>query len=267
MIGFKIQGAIFDVDDTLLDNKPDALGATLHEKARLTAAHTVGTRHALQPLIKLSAQENLNAFLYAPVHTLDAAVWQILLMTGIADSDVINVEHPLHKEIVQLKNEYYEELLNKEGEAVPGAIAFVKALAAHGLRDKLAIASTAIRRDIDIFLKKTGLGILFPDERIIAKESITHPKPHPELFNRAFTSLNVAENARRQVCAFEDDPRGIMSAKSAGLFTCAITTRFSRDSLISLDVPPDLVAESFQEFAEQLGILREFNNPNSLSEG
>ncbi|HEX3568200.1 MAG TPA: hypothetical protein VHT70_00810 [Candidatus Saccharimonadales bacterium] len=37
-INFKVKGAIFDVDDTLLDNKPGNPGFGLHERARLAAA-------------------------------------------------------------------------------------------------------------------------------------------------------------------------------------------------------------------------------------
>jgi beta-phosphoglucomutase-like phosphatase (HAD superfamily) len=59
---------------------------------------------------------------------------------------------------------------------------------------------------------------------------------------------------RRYVVAFEDDPRGIMSAKAAGLYTCAITTCYSRQLLAELEVPPDLIADSFAQFATLLGM-------------
>lgn len=254
MIDFEVKGAIFDVDDTLLDNKPGVAGQGLHEQSRLAAAHKVGEKYAIPRLAELTAQENLDAFMNAPVHTLEAAVWNILVMTGKADSSVMNIEHPLLKEIVQLKNELHEDILITKGEAVPGAIAFVQGLATLGIENKLAIASTAVRRDVDLFLAKTDLAILFPPERIKTKESITHPKPNPEVFNLAFDSLGLPEADRQYVCAFEDDPRGIMAAKAAGLFTCAITTRFSRSELESLEVPPDLIGESYKEFSQLFGI-------------
>lgn len=253
MINFEIKGAIFDIDDTILDNKPGPTGG-LHEKARLKAVHKVGKLHNIPELLNFSALDNVDAFRNAPVHTLEAAVWRVLTKAGIADSDVINLDHPLFKEIILLKNEFYKDLLLNEGEEVPGATAFVKALAANGLEGKLAIASTAIMRDIKIFLNKTGLKFLFPDKKIKSRESINHPKPNPEVFNLAFSSLNLPEAIKEQVCAFEDDPRGIMSAKSAGLFTCAITTRYSKKSLLSLAVPPDLIAESYHEFAELFNV-------------
>lgn len=253
MITFEVKGAIFDVDDTLLDNNPGG-GPGLHERSRLAAVHTIGKRHNIRALAEFSAQDNLDAFRNASVHTIDGAVWNIFVMTGLADNEVINNDHPLLKEIVTLKNALHKDILLREGEEVPGAVSFVKSLAGKQHKIKLAIASTAVRSEIDLFLNKTGLNLFFSEKNIFSKESITHPKPHPEVFNLAFDSLQLSEDVRKQVCAFEDDPRGIMAAKAAGLFTCAITTRYSKDALLSLAVPPDLVAESFQEFAEHFGI-------------
>ena len=254
LIDFKVKGAIFDVDDTLLDNKPGVPGQGLHERSRLAAVHTVGKEHGIPELEELTARQNLDAFLDAPVHTLEAAVWNILVMTGVADSDVVNPDNQVFKEIVALKNELHKDILREFGTEVPGAVSFVRALGQNGLKDKLAIASTAVRQDVDMFLVMTGLDALFPDERIKTKESITHPKPNPEVFNLAFASLGLAESDKPHVCAFEDDPRGIMAAKAAGLYVCAITTRFDRKSLSELEIAPDLIADTYQEFAEHFGL-------------
>jgi len=255
MINFTVKGAIFDVDDTLLDNKQGAAEGSLHERSRLAALYTVGKKHGIPQLMAVTSKQNLDAFLTAPVHTLEAAIWNIFVMTGLADSQVINPEDPILKEIVALKNELHEDILLKYGEEMPGAIKFVRALGKGDLKDKFAIASTAVRRDVDVFLKMTKLKEFFPDARIKTKESITHPKPNPEVFNLAFDSLGLPESDREYVCVFEDDPRGIMAAKAAGLYVCAITTaRFDRKALASLEVAPDLIADSYKEFAKYFGL-------------
>jgi beta-phosphoglucomutase-like phosphatase (HAD superfamily) len=254
MIDFEVRGAIFDVDDTLLNNYPDTVENGLHERSRLDAAHAAGREFAIPGLQELTPQQSLDAFLTAPVHTLESAVWNMLRMAGEADSDVINPENPVFERIVMLKNILHRQVLLDYGEEVPGAVAFVKALAASGLQNKLAVASTAVRRDVNLFFEMTGLDEYFPNERIKTKESITHPKPHPEVFDRAFASLGLPEADRAQVCAFEDDPRGIMAAKAAGLYVCAITTRFDAESLRGLEVPPDFVADSYAEFAQHFGL-------------
>lgn len=254
MINFEVKGAIFDVDDTLLDNQPGVPGKSLHERSRLAAIHEVGRRHRLQQLLAVTPVQNLEAFLSAPVHTVDAAVWNILQMTGIVDTEVLNPEDSLLQEIVALKNHLHKDVLREHGKEVPGAAAFVHALGRTGLRDRMAIASTAVRDDVDMFLGMVELTDYFPSERIKTKESILHPKPHPEVFDLAFATLGLHESDRRSVCAFEDDPRGIMSAKAAGLYVCAITTRYDRASLSKLEVAPDLIADSYPEFAHQFGI-------------
>jgi beta-phosphoglucomutase-like phosphatase (HAD superfamily) len=83
---------------------------------------------------------------------------------------------------------------------------------------------------------------------------VTHAKPNPEVYDKAVAALGLPDEARPFTLAFEDDPRGIMSAKAAGLYTCAITTRFTKAELASLEVAPDLIAESYAEFEQLLGL-------------
>lgn len=250
----EVSGVIFDVDDTLLDNQPGQLGKGLHEKSRLAAFQFVGEQRDIPALKNITPEQNLDAFLTSPVHSLPGAVWNYLWTSGLVDSEVMIPDHSLLLEIVAKKDELYADVLRNEGEEVPGASTFVRQLANHGLEEKLAIASSAIRRDIGIFLAKVGLQDLFPGSRIMSLESATHTKPHPELFNLAFESLKLPESARATVLAFEDDPRGIMAAKAAGLYTCAITTRYRRSDLEALEVAPDVVADRYQEFATLLGL-------------
>ena len=254
MIDFKPKGAIFDIDDTLLDNEPGEPGMGLHEQSRLAAAHQVGQERHIPELTNLSVETNAEAFISAPIHNVEGATWHTLFLTGLRSSPEIDVSDPLLQELVELKNRLHENTLRQEGKPVPRAMEFVRALAANGLADKLAIASSAIRRDIDIFFDMTGFGAFFPDHRIISKENITRPKPDPEGFNLAFATLGLSEADRQYVCAFEDDPRGIRATQAAGLYTCAITTRYSRKALLELKNPPDVVADSYQEFANFFGL-------------
>ena len=247
MIDFEVKGIIFDVDDTLLDNK-QVPGPSLHEQSRLAAVHEAGQRHELQLLAEFSHEDNFLAFKTAKTHSIEGAVWNILHKTGVVDTDEIDHSHSLLQEIVDRKNMLHEQIILDEGEALEGAVGFIEALAANGLASHMAIASTAIRRDIDIFLAKTDLKEFFPNERIKSKESTTKLKPDPEVFNLAFDSLDLPEEDRSQVCAFEDDPRGVASAKAAGLYVCAITTRYTKTELLAINTPPDLIADNYEEF-------------------
>lgn len=53
------------------------------------------------------------------------------------------------------------------------------------------------------------------------------PNRIQRFFILAFDSLKLPETAGKFVCVFEDDPRGIMAARAAGLFVCAIGTRYT----------------------------------------
>jgi HAD superfamily hydrolase (TIGR01509 family) len=249
----ELDGVIFDVDETLLDTGLHDRDNGLHEQARLQALYEAGKRHDLPQLLKITPHENLLAFLEASVHTLEGAVWTALYRRKAVDTLEINYNDPLLQEIVLRKDELYEHLLRTQGKPVAGAVAFVQALAAKGV--PLAIASTAIRRDIDIFLETSGLAPCFPPERIISKADVQHPKPHPEAFDMAFRTLGLPDTARTRVLAVEDNPRGVMSATAAGLFTCAITTAHTRHELVGQPIAPQLIVDSFAEFGQLLGLI------------
>lgn len=253
-----IVGAIYDVDDTLLKSQPsDDPLSNLHQVARLVALHKIADKYDYCTQLRdVGPQENFDSFAASPVHTIFGAFHTLLKNRGILTGDV-DPTHPLILELVALKDEEYGKLLPIHGHAVEGADTFVRDFSAHhNIGGYNAIASTAIMRDIKTFLAMSNLTELFPDERIIDVAKVSQPKPNPEAFNRAFLSLNLPESARSQVVAFEDDPRGIASARAAGLFVCGITTRYSREHLEALDTKPHLIADSYAEFRKHFGLAR-----------
>lgn len=253
-----VKGAIFDVDDTLLDNQAGVEHGTIHEQSRFKALLHVAEKYDIASLRTLTHEENLNAFLNAKVHSLPGAVWGVLVEKGIVDTDDFDPTHPLLNEIVDLKNELHADVLRELGIEVAGASFCVHALAKrYSIEKHMAIASSAVRRDINIFLDElTDLRQYFPDNHIVSLEDIHHGegKPHPTPFNKAFTSLGLDEKDRSNVLAFEDDPRGIKSAKAAGLYVCAITTRFAADHPELLAAQPDMVIESYDDIMKLLKV-------------
>lgn len=251
----KISGAVFDVDDTLLDNQAGVEKGTIHELTRLKAIHKVAEINNLPQLAALTEQENIDAFLNASTHSVDGAVWEAMYLTKVVAAKELDPDNELLKEIVQLKNALHVDTLRRLGREVLDASKFVHLFAdTYGLQDSMAIASTAIRRDIGIFLDElTDLRTFFPEERIVAFDDIPHGmgKPHPEAFNRAFATLRLPEEGRGKVVAFEDDPRGIIAAKKAGMFVCAIATRFTPE-LLRERSEPDIVIENFRQLIDAI---------------
>lgn len=248
----RIAGAIFDVDDTLLDNQPDRNPlSNLHQIARLDALHAVGRAHPeLSQLLEVEAQENYDAFPASPVHTVQGAFYTLLKNRGIVSGDV-DPNHPLIQELVRYKDAAYAKLLVTRGKPITGADTFVRDFATqYEIEHTLAIASTATLADITAFLGASGLSHLFPATRIVSGADVTHPKPHPEGFNKAFHSLGLPDDMRGHVIALEDDPRGMLSARKAGLYVCGITTRYTRDQLEQTEAQPDLIVDSYAELSD-----------------
>jgi HAD superfamily hydrolase (TIGR01509 family) len=247
--------AVSDFDDTILDNKPTASGQGLHERSRLDAIRTVGAARDLAILSETPAEMNAVAFHNASVHSAEGALWWLLMQRGIIEKEAtFDVQHPLVQELIVATDISYRALLESEAQEVPGARDFFGKLYSKGFADRLAIASTGRRADILRFFDIHGFSDYFPPEHVFAKEDTQHPKPNPESFRRAIGSMGIRLSEASRVLAFEDDPRGIEAAKTLGMYTCALTTRFSATDLLSQPVPPDFVATDFNEYIEVFGL-------------
>ena len=244
----QIKGAVFDMDDTLLDNRTPE-GFNLHGISRLAAIHEIGAKYDVPYLANLTIERSHEAFAQAKEHTVDGATWNVLVWAGVVPSiDEIDHTHHLVKAISNSKYKIHEDLLRKEGKALPFACEFVRGLHAR-IPGKMAIATGAIRNEVDIFLKLSRMSDYFED-RVVTINDVTHPKPHEEPFIKGFQTLGLSDEYRSNVVAFEDDPQGIASAHSAGLFPIAITTRHELAIFEQSTIKPGIVADSYEEFAE-----------------
>lgn len=247
----KIEGAVFDMDDTLLDNhQGNDPTLNLHARARLQAVHELGDEQNIDVLRSLTPEANLQAFLTAKQHTLEAGIWNILRNAGLVHTDDIDHQNNHLQQIVARKVELHKVLIENDAKPISGVPEFLGALSAAA--PKLSIATGATRWEVDTFLTKFDLACYF-DDRIVSKEDIQHPKPNPEPFDLGFRKLNLTEAERVNVLAFEDDPHGVASAHKAGLFVIALTTRHTPERLLSADIKPDIVVSGYDELQPILG--------------
>ncbi len=252
-IQFTPVGALFDVDDTLLDNFPTEHQHGLHEYARLLAMREIGDKYGIPGLSNLSEDQNRTVLKRANEHSIEGNTWQLFYELGLVESREIDHSDSLLKEVTERKHRLYEPVLREFGAPLPRALEFIKAIYVL-TNGKIAIASGARGKDVGIFLQMSGMSALFEDERVISREKFVRAKPHPESFETAFSTLGLSDSERSKVLAFEDDPKGVISAKNAGLFVCAITSRFDEKTLMTGKYKPDLVRESYVDFAIALGI-------------
>ena len=124
-------------------------------------------------------------------------------------------------QLMQRKAYAYLESVKDHLAIFPGVHEFVReAAAAH----PLAIASGALRHEIEVILEQAGLREEFL--HITSAEDVTSGKPDPQPFLHALTALN-RERQEQAITAgsclvIEDSIPGIRSAKTAGMKVLAV---------------------------------------------
>lgn len=108
------------------------------------------------------------------------------------------------------KNEWFVEYINeiKPGEIFPGVKPLIHAMRDMGLKVALASSSKNARRVIEL------LGVEDAFDAVVDGTMVTHSKPHPEIFLKAATRLQVQP---AECLVFEDAQAGIEAAKRAGM--------------------------------------------------
>jgi HAD superfamily hydrolase (TIGR01509 family) len=97
----------------------------------------------------------------------------------------------------------------------------------------LAIASGALREEIEFMLGRVGLREFFPV--VIAAEDVVRGKPDPEAYASALARLNSlgrGEPARPSECLVIEDSRlGVAAATAAGMRCLAVTNSYPPEEL------------------------------------
>jgi beta-phosphoglucomutase-like phosphatase (HAD superfamily) len=119
----------------------------------------------------------------------------------------------------------------------------------------MAVASGALRQEIDAFIASLGLNGAFV--AIVAADEVKKSKPDPETYLLAIERLSQVKGPNRldpmNCIAIEDTRAGIQSAKSAGLLVIAVTNSFSVPELTEADeVIGSLSQLSFPEMVKLL---------------
>lgn len=108
------------------------------------------------------------------------------------------------------KNDWYVEMIQQmqPGEVLPGALAFLQALQAAGIKTALGSAS----RNSGTILERVGLAPYF--DAVVDGNQVKASKPDPEVFLRGAQALGVPPQA---CVVFEDALAGIEAGKAAGM--------------------------------------------------
>ncbi len=108
------------------------------------------------------------------------------------------------------KNTFYRDLLEElgPGDILPGVQSLLENLRNSGML--IAIGSSS--RNTPLILEKIGLADIF--DAVVDGNSITHSKPHPEVFLKGAEALAVPPS---ECVVFEDAQSGVDAGKAAGM--------------------------------------------------
>ncbi len=113
------------------------------------------------------------------------------------------------------KNEWYLESIREMGqeEILPGVLDFLDFLKSKGIRIALGSAS----KNAVLILEKLALMPYF--EAIIDGTKTKNAKPHPEVFLKAATALNILP---KHCIVFEDAPKGVQAALAGEMYCIGV---------------------------------------------
>ena len=194
-----LKGLIFDMDGTLVDN------LAYHFKAFDAYIEREGFT-LLEPVtLKINGMHSNDIF---PMLLGDEVVAEYGL-------DRLNVE----------KEEVYRELYRPNIKPIAGVIELMKATKAAGV--KCAIGSSGCRENVEMIIE--GLGIADLIDASISGSDVTHGKPHPEIFIKAYEALGLKAE---ECIVVEDAITGIKAGVAAGCKCIAVTTTSSAEVLL-----------------------------------
>ena len=90
----------------------------------------------------------------------------------------------------------------------------------------LALASSASRASVDIFLKQTGSLSLF--RSVLSGDEVRHAKPHPEIYVRSAKQLGLDPS---ECLVVEDAVAGVQAARAAGAKVIGVTGEAAAEAL------------------------------------
>jgi beta-phosphoglucomutase len=147
-------------------------------------------------------------------------------------------------QLVARKARAYMQHIKQHLVIFPGVQEFVRDAAN---RYRLAIASGALRHEIEFILEQAGIRKEF--QHVTSAEDVTQGKPHPEAYLHALASLNRTTGtgslslAPEDCLVIEDSVPGIQAARAAAMKVLAVANTHTLQELHEADA----VAHSLEE--------------------
>jgi HAD superfamily hydrolase (TIGR01509 family) len=208
---FKLSGAIFDLDGTLIDSMHiwNSAGAEYIKRVGKTPEDGIWIK--LQPMTTAQTAEYICKN-YG---------------VNVSPADVV-------EDLFRIIADFYtNEVLPKEG-----AIDFLELLRLHGV--KMCIATATDRHLVDAALKKCGLMQYF--KAILTCTEVGVSKMQPDIFNQALSAIGTPKS---ETLVFEDAYFAVLTLKKAGFTVAAVYDEPSESFWAETKALADLQIDSF----------------------
>ncbi len=230
----ELQAVIFDCDGILVDTEP------LHYRAFQKVLVPLGLGHDFGRYLEhFVGFDDRDAFIHA------------------FEEGGLQLSPAALERLMEAKASALREFIQQGVPSFPGVVELIKELSDRGI--PLAVASGALRHEVDAFIASLGLDGAFC--AIVAANEVKKSKPDPETYLLAIERLRLLRGspplAPMNCIAIEDTPAGICSAKSAGLRVIAVTNSFPESELTQADrVVGSITDLSFPEMVKLLKLRR-----------
>ena len=194
----KLNGVIFDMDGTLVDN------LAYH----FLAFEEYAKREGFTLLEPVSLKIN-------GMHSND--IFPLLL------GDEVVAKYGLDR-LNREKEEVYRDMYRSKIAPIAGLMELLQTAKKAGV--KCAIGSSGCRENVEMIVE--GLGIADLIDASISGSDVTHGKPHPEIFIKAYEALGLKAE---ECVVVEDAVNGIVAGVAAGCKCIAVTTTASAEIL------------------------------------
>ena len=193
-----LKGLLFDMDGTLVDN------LAYHFKAFDEYAKREGFTLVEPVTLKINGMHSNDIF---PMILGEKVVAEYGL-------DRLNRE----------KEEVYRDMYRPHIKPIAGLIELLREAKKAGV--KCAIGSSGCRDNVEMIIEELGIADLIDGS--ISGSDVTHGKPHPEIFIKAYEALGLKAE---ECVVVEDAVNGIMAGVAAGCKCIAITTTATAEVL------------------------------------
>lgn len=218
-----IQGALFDMDGTLVDN------SAVHIEAFEIFCARYGVADWREKLAQAFGMGNDD------------------IMRSIMPAEVLR-----EKGVAALSDEkeaIYREIYAPTIRPVEGLVGLLERLREAGIR--CAVGSSGCRTNVDFVLEKCGIGHYF--DAIVSGDRATRCKPDPEIYLTAAAALELTPAA---CVVFEDAKAGIEAARRAGAGRIVTLTTTLPREVLAAETEADTIIDTFADIADIETILR-----------